>query len=110
MVNHSVNECYIRLLFKIDALPHDVPSPLDISATFFKKLSLKIREFLISEGVQVPLRPPTENNYQGNQRIILVSIAAVESEKKIRTIEASVKPASGSRYNKIFMGMPAGNP
>ena len=43
MVNHSVNEFYIKFLFKIDALPQDVAFLLDISATFFKKLSPYIR-------------------------------------------------------------------
>ena len=66
MVNHSVNEFYIRFLFKIDALPQDVAVTLYIAATFFKNLSPDVREFLISEGVQVLPRPPTEKKYQEN--------------------------------------------
>ena len=67
MVNKSVNEFYTRFLFKIYALPPYVLFPLDIPATFFKKLIPDITEFLISEGVQVPTRPPTENNFQENR-------------------------------------------
>ena len=66
MVNQSVNEFYTRFLSKIDAFPQEVAFPLDIAATFFKNLSPDVREFLISDGVQVPPRPPTENNHQGN--------------------------------------------
>ena len=51
MVNKSVDEFYTRFLFKIDALPHDVAFPLDISATFFNNLSTDDIEFLILEGV-----------------------------------------------------------
>ena len=65
MVNQLVNEFYTRFLFKIDALPQDLISLLEISATFFKNLSIKVRELLISEGVQVPPMPPTETNNQG---------------------------------------------
>ena len=43
MVNQSVNEFYTRFLFKIDALPQDVAFPLDIDATFFKKMIPNIR-------------------------------------------------------------------
>ena len=63
MVNKSLNEFYTRSLFKIDALPQDFAFPLDIDATFFENFSPNVREFLISEGVQVPPRPPTENNH-----------------------------------------------
>ena len=79
MVYQSVNEFYTRFLFKIDALPQDVAFILEISATFFSNLSPKVREFLISEGVQVPPRPPTENNHQGNHRLLLVRNAVVEA-------------------------------
>ena len=57
-VNQSVSEFYTRFLFKIDALPHDVAFPLDIASTFFNNLSPDVREFLISEGVQVTQRLP----------------------------------------------------
>ena len=67
MINQSLNEVYIRFLFKIDALPQDIAFLLDIDATFFNNLIPDIREFLISEGVQVPPRPPTENNHQGTR-------------------------------------------
>ena len=54
MVNQSVNYFYTRFLFKIDALPYDFAFPLDISSALLNNLSLDIREFLVSEGVQVP--------------------------------------------------------
>ena len=57
MVNQAVNEFYTRFLFKIDALPQDIIFPMDIFATLFNNLSPEVREFLISEGVQVPPRP-----------------------------------------------------
>ena len=90
MFNQSVNEFYIRFLFKIDALPQDAVFPLDINETFFNNMSTKVRELLILEGVQVPPRPPNENNHQGKQRILLVRNVAVESEKKIRIIIKSL--------------------
>ena len=65
---------------------------------------------MISEGVQVTPRPPTENNHQGKQRLLLVINVAVESEKKTRTIKAAVQPATGSCHTKTFMGMLAENP
>ena len=82
---------------------------MDIAATFFNNLSPNIREFLISEGVQVPPRTRTENNHQGNQRVFKVRNAAVEAEKKIRTIKSAVQPASEICHPKTFMGMLAGN-
>ena len=105
-----VYEFYTRFIFKIDALPQDVVLPLDIDAIFFNNLSTYVRELLISEGVQVPPRPPTENNHQGNQRIPLVRNAAVEAEKKIRKKKVAVQPASGSRHPKTFIGMLGVNP
>ena len=107
MVNDSVNS---RLLFLIDALPQDSALPLYIAATFFNNLSPKVRQFLISEGVQVTPRPRTENNHQVNQRLRLVRNAEVNAEKKIRTIKAAVQPAGIIRHPKTFMGMLAGNP
>ena len=71
MVNKLVNKFYTRFLFKIDALPQDVVFPLDINETFLNNLIPDVREFLISERVWVPPRPPTETNNQVNQRIIL---------------------------------------
>ena len=65
VVNQSVNNFYTRFLFKIDALPQDVAFPLDIAATFFKNLRPDIREFLISEGVQVPPRDANWNQALG---------------------------------------------
>ena len=59
MINQSVNEFYTQFLFKIDALPQEVGFPLDIAAKFFKNLSPNVREFIISEGVQVPQRLTT---------------------------------------------------
>ena len=78
MINHSVNEFYTRFLFKIDALSQEVGYPLDITAKFFNNLSPSVREFLISEGVQVPQRIPTETNHQGNKRLLMVRNALVE--------------------------------
>ena len=69
MVNQSVNDWF---LFKNDTIPQDVAFPLDIAAIFFNNLSPNVRELLISEGVQVPPSPTTENNHQGNQRLPLV--------------------------------------
>ena len=77
MVNQLVNEFYTRFFFKIDALPHDVGFPLDITTTFFNNLIPDIRESLISEEVQVTKRLPTEINQQGNQRLLLFSNAEV---------------------------------
>ena len=71
---------------KIDELPHDVAFPFDIAVTFFNNLSPYIRDLLISEGVQVLPRPPTEKNHQWNQRLLLVRNAAVEAENNIWTI------------------------
>ena len=79
MVNQSWNEFYTRFFFKMYALPHNAVFPLDIYATFFNNLIPGVIEFLISEGVQVPPRPPTENNCQGNQRFLLFRNAAVEA-------------------------------
>ena len=59
MINQFVNEFYTCFFFKIDALPQEVGFPLDIAATFFNNLSPDVRDFLISEGVQVPQRLPT---------------------------------------------------
>ena len=39
MVNQSVNYFYARLLFKIDALPHDFAFPLYISSTLFNNFN-----------------------------------------------------------------------
>ena len=106
MINQSVNEFYTRFIFKKYALPQEVGFPLDIAATFFNKLIPYVREFLISEGVQVPQRLPTETNHQGNQRLILVQKAVVEAEKKIITIKSSVKPAGVSLHHRTFMSIP----
>ena len=110
MVNLSVNALYTWFLFKIDAIPQDVAFTLDIAATFFNNLSPDVIEFLMPEGVQVPPRPPTENNHQGNQRLVLVRNAAVEVEKKIGRIKAAVQLVSGSRHPKKIMRILAGNP
>ena len=110
MINQSVNEFYTHFLFKIDALSQEVGLPLDIALTFFNNLSPDVRELLVSEGVQVPQRLPTETNHQGNHRLLLVINIAVEAEKKIRTIKASVQPAGGSLYHRTFMRMTGGRP
>ena len=68
-------------------------------------MSPDVRDSLISEGFQVPPRPPPENNHQGNKRLPLVINAAVEAEKKIRTIKLELQPEIESRNLKTFMGM-----
>ena len=83
---------------------------MDIDATLFNNLGPDVREFLKSEGVQVPPRPPIENNFQGNQRLLLIRNAEVKSEKNTRTIKASVQPSSGILHNKKYIGMLGGNP
>ena len=62
MFNKLVNEFYTWFLFKVGALLQDVLFPLEISATFFNDLSPDVRDFLISEGVQVPQRLSIETN------------------------------------------------
>ena len=84
------HEFYTRFIFKIDALPQDVVLPIYITATFFNNLSPNTREFLISEGLKVNLRSPIETHHQGNQRLILVKIEAVEAENKTMTTKAAV--------------------
>ena len=66
MINLLVNEFYTQFLFKIDALLQEVGFPLDITAKLFNNFSPDVREFFISEGVQVSQILPTETNYQGN--------------------------------------------
>ena len=90
MVNQSINYFYTWFLFKIDALPQDMVFSLEISATFFNKLSPKIRDFLISEGAQDPPRTPTQTNHQRNQRLLLVRNSAMGALNKIITIQATV--------------------
>ena len=59
MINRLIHEFYTRFLFKIDALPQEVGFTLDITAAFFNNLIPGFRDFLISEGVQVPQILPT---------------------------------------------------
>ena len=47
MISHPVNQFYTQFLFKIDALPQDVVSPLDIATTLFKNSIPEVRQFLI---------------------------------------------------------------
>ena len=54
--------------------------------------------------------PPTENNHQGNQSLLLVINAAVEAENKTRTIKAAVQPYIGSCHPKTYVGMLVENP
>ena len=110
MVNQSVNEFYTRFLFEIDAIPQDGVLTLYIATTFFNNLSTDVRELLISKGVQVPPRPPTETNYQGNQRLFLVRNLEVEAENNIRTTKTAVQPARGSLHPSTFMGILGVNP
>ena len=108
IINQPVNELYTRFLFKIDALPQELGFPLDIAATLFNNLSPDVREFLISEGVQVTQKLPTETIHQGNQRLILVRNAAVEVERKTRTIKAALQPEGGSLRHRTFVSIPGG--
>ena len=77
MINQLVNEFCTWFLFKIDALPQELGLPLNITATFFNNLIPNVREFLISEGIQIPPKLPTETTHQRNQRLILVINASV---------------------------------
>ena len=108
--NHSVNEFYTRILFKIDALSQDVAFPLGITETFLNNLIPDVREFLIPEGLQFTPTPPTKNNHQGNQRLLLVINAVVEAENNTKTIKVLVQPGSGSHHTKTFIGTLEGNP
>ena len=47
MINQSVNEFYIRFIFKIDTLPQEVRLPLDIAGTLFNNFSHDVRDSLI---------------------------------------------------------------
>ena len=82
---------------------------MDIYEIFFKNLIPDVKEFLVSDGFQVPPRPPTENNHQGNQRGPLVINAAEEAEKNIITIKAALQPSIRRRHTKTFMGVLVGN-
>ena len=83
---------------------------MDIANEFFNSLISDVRDFLISEVVQVTQRLPTETNHQGNPRLLLVRNASVEAENKITTIKAAVQTAGGILNYKTFMSMPGGSP
>ena len=110
MIHQLVNDFYTRFLFKIDSLPQELGSPLDITATFFNNLSPNVRDLLISEGVQVPKRLTTETNHQGKQRLILVRNTAVELWKNIISIKESVQPTGVSLHHRKLMIMHRGIP
>ena len=63
----------------MDVPPQDVVFQIDIAPNIFKNLSPYVREFLISEEVQFPPRPPTETNHNKNQWLLLVINASVEA-------------------------------
>ena len=84
--------------------------PLDIAADFFTNLSPNIRELLLPEWLQITPSPPTETNHQGNQRLLLVINASVESENKTITTEVADQPASRGHHTRTFMVMLGGNP
>ena len=109
MINQLVNEFYTRFLFKIDALPQDVLLPLKTATTFLNNFISDIMEFLISEGVKVPIKPPMETNYQGNYRLLLFR-KAVKAENNTRTTKLAVQPAGGSHHPRKFMGVLGGIP
>ena len=100
MFHQLVNEFYSRFLFKLNKIPQDIHSiTFGHRRTFFNEFSTKVRKLLISEGVQVPPRIPTETNHQVNQTIILVINTSAEDEHNIGTIKASVQQSGGSRHN-----------
>ena len=105
MVNQSVNKFYTHFLFKINSLPQDFILPLEITTNLFNNLSPDVRNILISEGVQVTPRLPTENNNQVNKRLLLVRNEAVEAKNKTRTIKAAVQTASRRRHTMKFTVM-----
>ena len=103
MVNQLVNEFYTQSLLKVDALPQDVGLPFYIATTLLNNFIPDVREFFITEGVQVTQTITTETNHQGNQRLILVRNAEAESEKDTTEITSEVKPESGSLHPRKFM-------
>ena len=106
MFHQLVNEFYSRFLFKLDKIPQDIHSiTFGHRRTFFNEFSTKVRKLLISEGVQVPPRIPTETNYQGKQRILLFRRASAKEENNTKTIKVSVQPAGGICNPCTFMGM-----
>ena len=105
MVNQSVNEFYTQFLLRIYSIQQVVVLTLGITATLLNSLRPDITEFLTSEGVHPPPRPPTKTNHQVNPRLFLVINVDVETENKIRTIKAVMKPASRGLHPRTFICM-----
>ena len=78
---------------------------MDIAANLFNNLSPGGWEFLVSEGVQYPIIPPADINKQGNQRLLLVINAAVESYKNGITTKESLQTAGENPKTRLFVGM-----
>ena len=68
---------------------------MDIESKFFKKVSPKFWEFLVSEEVNTPSMPPPETNNQVNQRLMLLINVTGEAEKKTITIKKDLQPMNG---------------
>ena len=83
---------------------------MDVAGTLFNNLIPDVREFFISEAVQVPQRLKIDPNHQGKQRLLLFRNATAEAEKYIITIKAVVQPAGGSLHCRKFMIMTEGSP
>ena len=84
--------------------------PLKISVTFFNNLSTNVREFVVSEEVQILPRLKIETNHKGNHMFLLDRNASLETKNKTRTIKTVVQPASVIRHPRTFMAMLEGNP
>ena len=103
MVNQSINEFYTRTLLNIYALPQDVLFPKENTLTFFNNLSNNVREFLVSEGFQVPTIISEDTKNQVNQRLLLAINSVVEDKRKIRTIKAAVQTMGGNCNSRLFI-------
>ena len=68
---------------------------MDIESKFFKKVSPKFWEFLVSEEVNTPSMPLPETNNQVNQRLMLLTNVTGEAEKKTITIKKDLQPMNG---------------
>ena len=63
MLDQLVNYFYSHFMFNIDALSQDEMFLLYIAATFLKKLSPDVQEFLVLEGFQIPARLTRKTNH-----------------------------------------------
>ena len=79
MTNQLVNDFYKRFLFKIYTLSQEVGLLLDIASEFFNNLIPDVREFLVSEEVEVHQILTTQTNHQGSLGLLLVRNASFEA-------------------------------